>query len=135
MEGYVRQHRPDGPDQAQILDDDAVGPQVGGQLGSLHRGLDLPVVHQGIQRHIDLAAPDPAVAHGLFKFLVGKIPGAAAGVEIPHSQIYGVRSVLYGGDHRFRRSRRRKKLDHISVSFRRAWSLRLFKNPVGIISL
>ena len=136
MEGNIRQDRPDGPDQAQVLDDDAVCPQVGGQLGGLHRGFDLPVIHQGIQRHIDLAAPDAAVAHRLFKFLFGKIPCAAAGVEIPHSQIYGVRPVLHGGDHRFRRSRRRKKFDHISVSPRRAGApLRLFKNPVGIISL
>ena len=124
----VRQSGADGLDEAQILDDNAVGAQVGSQLCRGDGRLQLPVVHQGVQGHIDLAAPDAAIAHGFFKFFVGKILGAAAGVEIPHSQIHGVRPVLDGGDDRFRRTRRREKLDHISISLGVC-------APMGIISL
>ena len=108
----IRQGLAHGLDEAQVLDDDAVGPQVGGQPGRIHRRPDLPVVDQGVQGHIDLAAPDPAVAHGLGKFLVGEVLRAPAGVEVPHAQVHRVRAVLHGGDHGFGRSGGREKFHH-----------------------
>jgi hypothetical protein len=78
-----------------------------GLFGELRGVLHLPVRHEGVEGDVHLAAPDPAVAHGLGKFLVGKILGSAAGVIVPEAHIYGVGTVLYGGDDRFRRTRRR----------------------------
>ena len=116
MDGQIRQRLPDGPHQAQILHDDPVRPAAGGQPGSGHGGFHLPVCHQGVQGHIDLAAPDAAVAHGLFKIFLTEVLGAPAGVEVPQAHIYGVRPVLHGGNHCLRRPGGRKQFQHCSIS-------------------
>ncbi len=132
----VRQGLSDRLDQSQILDDNAVSPQIGGEAGRTHGALDLPVVDEGVERHIDLAAADAAVAHSFFKFFVGKVFGAAPGVEIAHAEIYGVRSILHGGDNGLGRAGRRKQLDHLFAPFclfhsRSAFRLRASGWPHG----
>ena len=116
MDGQIRQRLPDGPHQAQILHDDPIGPAAGGQPGGGHGRFHLPVSHQSVQRHIDLAAPDTAVAHGLFKFFLTEVLGAPAGVEVPHAHIDRVRPVLHGGDYRLRRPGGRKQFQHCLIS-------------------
>ena len=116
MDGQIRQRLPDGPHQAQILHDDAIRPAAGGQPGGGHGRLHLPVSHQGVQGHIDLAAPDAAVAHGLFKIFLTEVLGAPAGIEVPQAHIYGVRPVLHGGNHRLRRPGGRKQFQHCLIS-------------------
>ena len=98
VQGDVRQVLADGGGQAQVLHQDGVGPGFGGEPRALQRALHLPVVDQGIQSHIDLAAADAAVAHGPCEFFVVEILCAAPGVEVAHAEIHGVRPVLDGGD-------------------------------------
>ena len=102
----------DGARKTQILNDQPVGPQGGGKARVLHGSFHLPVVYEGVQRHIHLAAPDSAVAHGLFKFLICEVFRAAAGVKVAHTQIYGVGPVLYRGNHSLRRACGREQLYH-----------------------
>ena len=99
VQGDVRQILADGRDEAQILDDDAVGPDLGDEPGCLKRGFDLAVVDQGIERDVDLAAADAAIAHRALKVLVGEILGAAPRVEVAEAHIDSVRAVLHRGDH------------------------------------
>ena len=113
VQGDVRQVLPDCGDEAEVLDDDAVGADLGGKARSLKGGLDLAVIDEGVERHIYLAAAHMAVAHGAFKFLVGEILRAAAGVEIAHAHIDGVRAVLHRGDHSLGRPGGRKQFDHV----------------------
>ena len=113
VQGNVGQVLPDRGDEAEILDDDAVGADLGGKARSLKRGLDLTVVDEGVERHIYLAAAHMAVAHGAFKFLVGEVLRAASGVEIAHAHIDGVRAVLHRGDHSLGRPGGRKQFDHV----------------------
>ena len=112
VQGNVRQVLADGGGQAQILDDDAVGPGLGGKPRALQRALHLPVVDKRIERHVHLAAADAAVAHGAFEFLFGKVFCAAAGVEIAHAHIDRVRPVLDGGDDGLGRAGGREQFDH-----------------------
>ena len=84
-------------------------------LAVCKRGLHLPVVDQGVERHIDLAAADMAVAHGALVFLIGEILCAAPGVEVAHAHIDGVRAVLHRGDHSLGRAGGREQFHHVSV--------------------
>ena len=104
---------PYGGDEAEILDDDAVGADLGGKARGLKRWLDLGVIDEGVERHIYLAAAHVAVAHGAFKFFVGEVLRAAAGIEVAHAHIDGVRAVLHRGDDRLGRPGGRKQFDHV----------------------
>ena len=88
--------------KAQILNENGVRPLVGHESRRIQRGLHLPVADQGVQRDIDLAAADAAVARGLAELLFGKVFRTAAGVEAAQAQIDRVRAVLHGGDDGFR---------------------------------
>ena len=112
MQRNVRKCRPQHLDESQVLDDDPVRPEIGGKPGGSERVLYLAVVDEGIERDIDLAATDPAVAHGLLKLFGVEVFRAAASVEALEAQIYRVRSVLHGGDDRLRRSGGGKQFDH-----------------------
>ena len=103
--------------KTEILDDQPVRAERGGKL-RLGDGLfHLAVAHERIERDIDLAAADAAIAHGLLKFFFGKILGSAAGVEVAHAEIDRVRAVLYGGNDGFRRAGGGEQLCHRANSF------------------
>ena len=112
MEGNIRQSPAYGADKAQILNDQPVRPRVRGKPRVFHGSFHLPVIDQGVEGDVYLAAADTAVAHGLFKFLVCEVFRAPAGVEIAHAQVHGVGAVLHGSDHGLRRARRREQLYH-----------------------
>ena len=115
VQGDVRQVLADGGDETEILDDDAVGPAFGGEAGTVQSGLDLAVVDQGVERDVNLAAADAAVTDGALELLVGEVLRAAAGIEIAHTHIYGVRAVLHRGDDGLGRSGGREQFCHICV--------------------
>ena len=71
-------------------------------------------VHEGVERDVDLTAADMAVSHRLHEFLICEIFRAAAGVERAHTHVYGVRSVLHGGDNALRRAGGGQKFYHCS---------------------
>ena len=102
-------HRADKP---HVLHDKPVGSEVARKAGRADGPLDLAVVHEGVERDVHPAAAYAAVAHGFFKFIIRKVFCPPAGVEVAHSQIYGVRSVLNGGDNGLRRSGGRKQFYH-----------------------
>ena len=108
----VRQILADGGGETQILHEDRVRSGVTRELRGLERRLDLPVAHEGVERDVDLAAADAAIAHGLLKFFLGKVFGSAAGVEIAHAEIDRVGAVLYGGNDGFRRAGGGKQFCH-----------------------
>ena len=112
MEGNVRQSAAYGADKAQILHNQPVCPCGRGKPRIVHSGLHLPVVDQGVEGDVYLAAADMAVAHGLFKFLVCEVFRAPAGVEIAHAQVHGVGAVLHSSDYGLRRARGREQLYH-----------------------
>ena len=112
MQGDVRQVLSDCGDEAEVLDDDAVGADLGGKARRLQGGLDLAVIDERVERHIHLAAAHVAVAHGALKFLIGEVLRAAPGVEVAHAHINGVRAVLHRGDHSLGRPGGRKQFDH-----------------------
>ena len=99
--------------QAQILHQDRVGPGLACQACALEGALHLPVVDQGVERHIHLAAADAAVTDRALELLAGEVFGAAAGVEIAHSHIDSVRAVLHRGDDSLGRSGGRQQFHHI----------------------
>ena len=116
VDGNIRQSLADGLHQAKILNQDGVCSLLGGQTGGSHSRLHLPVSNKSVKGHIYLAAPDPAITYGFLKFLVGKVLGAPAGIEVAHSHIYCVRTVLHGGDDRLRRPGGGKQFQHLSIS-------------------
>ena len=131
----VRQGAADHRGEAQILQDQPVHADGVGQAGRLQRGVHLPVVDEGVERQVDLAAADMAVAHGLFQLFLVEVFGSAAGVEVAHAEIHGVRAVLHGGDDGLGRARGRKQFDH-SFCLLKAFVV-LTKEPIafqGIIS-
>ena len=104
VQRYVRQCPAYGGDEAEILNYYPVRPAVGGEARRGHGVCHFPVVYERVQRHVHLAPADAAVGHGLFKFLIREILRPAAGVEVAHAEIYGVRAVLHGGYYRLRRA-------------------------------
>ena len=73
-----------------------------------------PASDAGVERDVDLTAADMAVSHRLHEFLICEIFRAAAGVERAHTHVYGVRSVLHGGDNALRRAGGGQKFYHCS---------------------
>ena len=103
-----RQHAP-------ILHQNRVDAHAGRLAQQLRGFAQLTVGEQCIQREIDLDAAQMAVAHRLSKRFVGKIPGAAAGVECAEAHIHGIRAALHRGHHGLPRTGGREKLGHISA--------------------
>ena len=101
VKGNIRQGASDNGNKADVLNNDAVGPGVAGKSGSAQSLLRLPVADKGIEGDIYLAAAHMAIAHSLFKFLVGEVFCAAAGVEVAKPQINRVGAVLNGGNNGF----------------------------------
>ena len=91
------------PQYAQVLNQHRVHTHLTGLDGQLCRGGELPVREQGIEGQINFCTPKMAVRNRRRRLFLGKIFGAAAGVEVPESQIDGVRPVLHGGGYRLRR--------------------------------
>ena len=90
--------------QAEILHDNrirAVVRRLARQIGS---GCHLPVAHEGVERDIDLAAADVAVAHRLGKLILCEIVRAAARVVRAKAHVNRVGAVLHRGNHGVRRS-------------------------------
>ena len=92
--------------EPEVLHQHGVRPRVGHEAPKLRRLLHLAVAHEGVHRDINAAAALVAVAQRVYKFLLGKIFRAPAGVEAAEPQINGVRPVLNGGDNSLRASGR-----------------------------
>ena len=110
----IGQRTADSVGHAKILHDERVRARIRREL---RRGDGIPhfaVVHEGVERDVDLAAADMAVAHRLHEFLICEIFRAAAGVERAHAHVNGVRSVLHGGDNALRRAGWGQKFYHCS---------------------
>jgi len=110
VEGQIGGYLPQHPQHAQILYQHRVRPDGRGVCGVFGGFGQLPVGEQGVQRQIDLGAPQMAIRNRRRKFLPGEILCIAAGVKIPISQIDGVRAVLHGRGHRLHGTGRRKQL-------------------------
>ena len=80
---------------APVLYQHGVHAHGAGLSQGLRRLGQLPVGDQGVQREIHLHAPQVAVGHGIGKFLIGKVPGALAGVEGAEAHIHRVRPGLH----------------------------------------
>ena len=110
----IGQRAADGIGHAEILHDERVRARVRRELRRGDGVAHLTVVHEGVERDIDLTAADMAVSHRLHEFLICEIFRAAAGVERAHTHVYGVRSVLHGGDNALRRAGGGQKFYHCS---------------------
>ena len=104
VDRHIRGHLAEHPEHPQVLDQHGVHPEAAALLGHLGRGGELPVGEQGIQRQIDLHAPEMAVRNRRRKFLRGEILRVAAGVKVSVSKIDGVRAGLNRGGYRLGRS-------------------------------
>ena len=104
MKGEVRQRLPQQVKKSPVLHQYRVHAQAAGLGGDLHGPGQLPVGQKGVQCQKDPDAPEVAVAQGVREFLVGKIFGAAAGVEVAPAQINGVGAVLDGSPQSLRRT-------------------------------
>ena len=61
---------------------------------------ELAVGDEGVERQIDLHAPQMAIRDRRAEFLVREVPRAAARVERAKAHIHGVRTALHGGNKR-----------------------------------
>ena len=99
--------------EAQILHKDRVRPGVRRLLRERGGGVHLAVAHEGVERDVDLAAADVAVAHGLGKRLLCEIIGAPARVEpVAKAHIHRVRPVLHRRNDGIEVTRRRQQFQH-----------------------
>ena len=99
--------------EAQILHEDRVRPGVRRLLRERGGSVHLAVAHEGVERDVDLAAADVAVAHGLGKRLPCEIIGAPARVEpVAKAHIHRVRPVLHRRDDGIEVARGRQQFQH-----------------------
>ena len=112
VQGHIRQRGAQRAHETEILHDQTVRAGGGGQPRLSDGGFRLAVVHERVERDVDPAAADTAVAHGLFELFFGKVFRSAAGVEIAQAEVDRVGAVLYGGDDGFRRAGGGKQLCH-----------------------
>jgi hypothetical protein len=92
----LREVAPGHPGDAQILDDDGIGPDVGERAQRLHQLVQLTVQHQGVQRHEDTPrqgerarVPDQPV-----QLLEREVLGVGSGREPLQPKVDGVGPVL-----------------------------------------
>ena len=90
VDGQTGSGLPEHPQDAQVLDEDGVHPDLGGLGGRPGGGGELPVGDQGVEGEVDLGPPDMAVRNRRGQFLQREVLGIAAGVEIPAAQVDGV---------------------------------------------
>ena len=99
--------------ESQILHKDRVRPSVRRLLRERGGSVHLAVAHEGVERDVDLAAADVAVAHGLGKRLLCEIIGAPARVEpVAKAHIHRVRPVLHRRDDGIEVARRCQQFQH-----------------------
>ena len=109
----VRQSGAQDARETQILHKDRVRPGVRRLLRERGGSVHLAVAHEGVERDVDLAAADVAVAHGLGKRLLCEIIGAPARVEpVAKAHIHRVRPVLHRRNDGIEVARRRQQFQH-----------------------
>ena len=97
----------------QILHEDRVRSGVRRLLRERGGGLHLAVTHEGVERDVDLAAADMAVAHRFCKRLPCEIIRAPARVEpVAKAHIHRVRPVLHRRDDGIEVARRCQQFQH-----------------------
>ena len=112
VQGNVRQRGAQRAHEPEILHDQSVGAERGDEPRLGDGRFRFTVVHERVERDIDPAAADAAVAHGLLKLFLGKVFRSAAGVEVAQTEIDRVGAVLYGGNDGFRRAGGGKQFCH-----------------------
>ena len=115
VDGQTGSGLPEHPQDAQVLDEDGVHPNLGGLGGRPGGGGELPVGDQGVEGEVDLGPPDMAVRNRRGQFLQREVLGIAAGVEIPAAQVDGVGAGLDGGGDGFRRPGGGEQFQHGNV--------------------
>ena len=112
VEGLIRGHLPGQKPQAPVLHQHRVHAPGACLAEGLRRLGQLPVGEEGVEGQVDLHPMPVAVVHGLGKGVIGKIPGAAAGVEAAQAHVHGIGPVLHGGQQGLRRPGRGEKLHY-----------------------
>ena len=100
----IGQRAADGIGHAEILHDERVRARVRRELRRGDGVAHFTVVHEGVERDVDLTAADMAVSHRLHEFLICEIFRAAAGVERAPAQIHRAAAALHGGTESLRRT-------------------------------
>ena len=93
MQRYVGRHLLDQLGNAEILYNKGVNPQLTTGLNTVDQFLPLAVKENGIEGNVHSNAVEATEFHRLFKLIIGKILGAAAGVQGVHSKIDAIRAV------------------------------------------
>ena len=113
VEGNLRRHLTQQGDQTEILHNKGVHAGTDGCSDGLGSLLQLPVGHQGVQRQMNLNAPDMAITHGVRQLVQGKVLGVLSGVERAGAQIDGIGAALNRRTEGIHGTGGRKQFQHI----------------------
>jgi len=118
VERHVRHGAAQRVQHAPVLHQDRVHARRACAARDGGKGGQLAVVDDGVERQVDLDAVAVAVRRRVRQTVQREVVRVAAGVEIVHAEVDGVRAVLHGGDERLLRPGGGKQLGHVVTSFR-----------------
>ena len=93
MDGQVRHELPGHGEDARIGDEDGVDADVAQVHEVIRQGLEVVVVREDIDRHVDVLAPGMGVVDGFLQFFIGKVVAESPQAEGLPSQVDGIGTV------------------------------------------